>query len=397
METLCFTGNYTKRFARVKEFCNNQIEFVLDAFLREFCNGWLEEEFTIQSGAGWYERSGTRADRRAGHYTRTIITTRGVIELSVPRGVEGTYKYTLFDRFKRKTKGFEEIVIDALLKGHSGRKASAFFAKLFGRHTISHQAALQAMRRFDYGLEGWKSRPLRDNAVIVVLDAVCLKGVIPYLKTAKPVLFAYAVYPDGEEDVLDFELAHGESTNAWTKMCQKIYDRGLKNIRLIVRDDCDAIGNAIALCWPSALDQQCVFHVLNNFNKKLKGLKDRREILYYAKWLYEAQTEDEFYKWAQKFRDKYKRYKNHNAFKYFFGKLYQSIRYFELPTEYWTIAKTTNRLERFFEELKRRIRVFRRFPNPASCRRWLYALITELTKDNIKKITNSANESQQSS
>jgi transposase-like protein len=397
METLCFTGNYIKRFARVKEFCNEQIEVVLDAFLREFCNSWLEEEFTIQSGAAWYERSGTREDKRAGHYTRTIITTRGVIELSVPRGVKGRYSYTLFDRFKRKTKGFEEIVIDALLKGHSGRKASAFFARLFGKHTLSHQAALQAMRRFDYGLEGWKNRPLRDNAVIVVLDAVCLKGVIPYLKTAKPVLFAYAVYPDKEEEVLDFELAHGESTNAWSRMCQKIYDRGLKNIRLIVRDDCDAIGNAIALCWPGALDQQCVFHVLNNFNKKLEGLKDRREILYYAKWLYEAQTEEEFYKWAQRFRDKYKRHKNHRAFKYFLGKLYQSIRYFELPKEYWTIAKTTNRLERFFEELKRRIRVFRRFPNPASCRRWLYALITELTKDNIKKITDSANESQQGS
>ena len=396
MQTLCFTGNYIKRFARVKEFCNEQAEVVLDAFLKEFCNGWLEEEFTLQSGADWYERTGGRQDTRAGHYPRTIITTRGVIELSVPRGVEGKYSYTLFDRFKRKTNKFEEVVIDALLKGHSSRKASAFFAKLFGKHTISHQAALQAMRRFDYGLEKWKNRPLRDNAIIVVLDAVCLKGVIPYLKTAKPVLFAYAIYPDGTEEVLDFELAHGESTNAWTKICQKIYNRGLKNIRLIVRDDCNAIGNAIALCWPKALDQQCVFHILKNFNKKLEGLKDRKEVLYYASWLYEAQTEDEFYEWAQKFRDKYKKYKNHKAFKYFLGKLYQSIRYFELPKEYWTIAKTTNRLERFFEELERRINVFRRFPNTQSCKRWLYALITELTKDNIKKTTNS-NESQHSS
>ena len=396
MQTLCFTGNYSKRFARVKEFCNNTAEAVLDEFLKQFCNVWLEEEFTLQSGADRYERSNTREDVRAGHYPRTIITTRGVIELSVPRGAKGKYKFTLFDRFKRKTNKFEEIVIDTLLKGHSSRKASIFFAKLFGRHTISHQAALQAMRRFDCGVERWKNRPLRDNAIIVVLDAVCLKGVIPYLKTAKPVLFAYAIYPDGTEEVLDFELAHGESTNAWTKICQKIYDRGLRNIRLIVRDDCDAIGNAIALCWPIALDQQCVFHILNNLNKKLEGLKDRKEILYYAKWLYEAQTEEEFYRWAQKFRDKYKKYKNHKAFKYFLGKLYQSIRYFELPREYWTIAKTTNRLERFFEELQRRINVFRRFPNTQSCKRWLYALITELQKDNIKKTTNS-NESQHSS
>lgn len=394
MQTLCFTGNYTKRFARVKEFSNEVAEVVLDEFLKQFCNVWLEEEFTVQSGAEWYQRISGRLDTRAGHYPRTIITTRGVIELSVPRGVKGKYSYTLFKRFKRKTESFEHIVIDALLKGHSSRKASKFFAKLFGRHTLSHQAALQALRRFDYGLEKWKARPIRDNAIILVLDAVCLKGVIPYLKTAKPVLFAYAVYPDGTEEILDFELAQGESANAWTRFCQKLYERGLKNTRLVVRDDCDAIGSAISLCWPKALDQQCVFHILKNFNKKLQGYKNKKKILKKASSLYKAQTEEEFYSRAQRFKNKYKRYRYHSAFKYFLGKLYQSIRYFELPKEYWTIAKTTNRLERFFEELKRRIKVFRRFPNPQSCKRWLYALITELNKDNTR-LTNS--ESQQSS
>lgn len=394
METLCFTGNYIKRFARVKEFSNERAEVVLDEFLKQFCNVWLEEEYAIQSGAEWYQRTPNRLDKRAGHYTRTIITSRGIIDLKVPRGQIGKYNYTLFERFKRKTKDFEEVVIEALLKGHSSRKASAFFSKLFGRHTISHQAAVQALRRFDYGLKRWKNRPVRDNALILVLDAVCLKGVIPYLKTAKPVLFAYAVYPDGEEEVLDFELAQGESTDAWTRFCQKLYERGLRNARLIVRDDSDAIGNAIALCWPNALDQQCVFHVLKNFCKKLKGCKDKRRILYEASWLFEAQTEETFYRWAQIFKNKWHRYRRRPAFKYFFGKIYHSIMYFELPKEYWTIAKTTNRLERLFEELKRRIKVFRRFPNPASCRRWLYALLTELNKTNIDS---TAYESQQSS
>jgi transposase-like protein len=391
METLCFTGNYIKRFARVKEFCHEKVEFVLDEFLKEFCNIWLEEEFIVQSGAEWYERSATRTDRRNGHYQRAIITGRGVIDLWVPRGKNKRYTYTLFQRFKRKTTRFEEIVIDALLKGHSSRKASRFFANMFGKNTLSHQAAVQTLKRFDYGLEKWKKRPIRDDALIVVLDAVPLKGAIEHLRRAEPILFAYALYPDGEEDVLDFEIEHGESTNAWTKLCQKLYDRGLKNVRLIVRDDCDAIGNAIALCWPKALDQQCVFHILNNFQKKLKGYDDKKRIVDDASWLYEAVSEEEFYRWLIKFKNKYKKYERRAPFKYFFGKVYQSIRYFELPREYWTIAKTTNRLERFFEELKRRIKVFRRFPNSRSCRRWLYALITEI-KPNIISVANLENQ-----
>jgi transposase-like protein len=383
MQQLCFTSNYRKRFARVKEFCNEKVEVVLDEFLRQFCNVWLEEEFSMQSGAEWYERNGSRQDDRAGHYRRSIITSRGVIELDVPRGVSKRYHYTLFRRHKRKTPHFEDVIVDALLKGHSSRKASRFFASMFGKNTISHQAAVATLRRFDYGLEKWKNRPLRDNALIVVLDAVPLKGAIKHRKRAAPVLFAYAIYPDGDEDVLDFEIEHGESTNAWTKICQKLYDRGLKNIRLIVHDDCDAIGNAIALCWPKALDQQCVFHILNNFAKKLKGYDNKHKIVDDAAWLYDAISEEEFYCWLIKFKKKYKRYEHHAAFKYFFGKIHQSIKYFELPREYWTIAKTSNRLERFFEELERRIKVFRRFPNSGSCKRWLYALIAEIKPNSI--------------
>ena len=383
METLCFKGNYTKRFARVKEFCNEKVEFVLDEFLRQFCNSWLEDEYVIQSGREWHQRSQDRLDYRAGHYTRSIITGRGVIELSVPRGAKGKYTYTLFERFKRRTEKFEDIVVDALLKGHSSRKASRFFASMFGKSTISHQAAMQTMRRFDHALDKWKHRPIRDEALILVLDAVLLKGAIQNIKRATPVLFAYVIYPDGQEDVLDFEIEHGESTNAWSKFCQRLYERGLKNVKLVVHDDCDAIGNAIALCWPKALDQQCVFHILNNFTKKLKGYKDKQNIIDDASWLYEAISEEEFYRWLIKFRKKYNRYRYAAPFKYFFGKIHQSIRYFELPREYWTIAKTSNRLERFFEELKRRIKIFRRFPNSGNCKRWLYALLIEIKPNNI--------------
>lgn len=378
METLCFTGNYRRRFARVKEFCNEKAEFVLDAFLKEFCDFWLEEEYTLQSGAAWYERASLkRQDYRAGHYSRRIITGRGVIHLRVPRGKNGKYSYSLFKHFKRKTEDFESIVIEALLKGHSSRKASQFFAKLFGQSTISHQAALSALRKFDGQLAQWKKRAIRDNAMILVLDAVWIKGVIPYLKGAKPVLFAYAVYPDGSEEVLDFELASGESGNAWMRFCQTLEQRGLHNVKLIVHDDLEAIHQAISFAWPKALDQACIFHVMQNFSKKLKGCPDKRLILDYTSWLYDAQSEEEFYLWAQKFKKRWNKHRHHPALRYLFNKLVYTIRYFELPKEFWPAAKTTNRLESLFGELKRRIDVFRRFPNTDSCKRWLYALLTE--------------------
>ncbi len=70
-----------------------------------------------------------------------------------------------------------------------------------------------------------------------------------------------------------------------------------------------------------------------------------------------------------------KKHQYHPTVKYLFKMMPDSIKYFQLPKKYWRIAKTSNRLERLFEKLKRRIKVFRKFPNPASCKRWLYALL----------------------
>lgn len=383
METLCFEGYYTKRFARCREFMHQDIEAKLDERFSEFCNQWLEEEYTLQSGADKYERSERGLDRRNGHYRRRLVTVRGVVDLKVPRGERKKYKYTLFEKNQRKTSKFEQIVVEGLLKGLSSRKASKFFEKMLGSGTISHQAAVTTLRKFDSELEGWKQKAVRNKPVVLVLDAVHLKGVITHYRYAKPVLCAYAVYADGHEEVLDFELTRGESTNAYYRFCLNLYDRGLKDVQLIVHDDNAAISEAVSLVWPRALDQQCVFHILKNVNKKLVGCEAKRAILRDASLLYKAQSEGEFYRRVHQFKKKWASHIKHQAITYLFKMIPESIKYYQLPQEYWTIAKTSNRLERLFEELKRRIKAFRRFPNPQSCRRWLYALLIELKKANL--------------
>lgn len=383
MNPLCIAKNYKQRFHGYKEFSHRYVEDRADECFKSFCNQLLQEEFTLQSGAGRYERNAGRQDLRNGHYWRRLVTARGVVKLKVPRGEKRKYQYSLFEKHQRKTKKFEEIVVDALLKGHSSRKASQFFAKMFGAGTVSHQAAVTALKKFDLELTKWKETAIRDNAVIVVLDAVHFKGAISSYKTAKPVLFGYAVYDDGHEQVLDFEIAQGETLNAWHRFCWKLYERGLMNVRLVVHDDNAAIGQAVSLVWPKALDQQCIFHILKNVNKKLLGCVDKKKILDDAGKLYESQSEEEFYRLAGQFKKKWIKYWHHPAIKYLFKMIPDSIKYFELPKRYWRIAKTSNRLERLFEELKRRVKVFRRFPNPKSCKRWLYALLKELNRADL--------------
>src|SRR5918912_121888 len=62
----------------------------------------LEEEVSQFIGAAPYERTAQRCDQRAGHRSRTLGTTVGVIDdLPVPR-TRGGFRTQLFERYQRR-------------------------------------------------------------------------------------------------------------------------------------------------------------------------------------------------------------------------------------------------------------------------------------------------------
>lgn len=379
MRTLCFEGYYFKRFSRVKEVFNDSIETTFNMQLTRFANHWMEKELELQLGASAYERSGDRPYRN-GHYVRQLVTTRGALDLKVPRAEGFKPRFSLFSHYKRRSKEIDELIVESILLGHSTRHARRFFSKMLGQDSVSQQLASNLFAKFDRELEAWRLRPIRNHAMILVLDAVHLKGVIPSLKSAKPVIFAYAVYPDGSEEVLDFLPAHGESIRAYSNLCSRLYERGLTDVRLIVKDDHASIEEAATTFWPKALFQDCIFHLLQNLYKKLQGFPQKHRILRDASWLFEAQSLQEFQRWCAAFQKKYIRLLKHPAFRYFLGKCDGASQFYALDRSFWAAAKTTNRLEALFGELKRRIKSFRRFPNALSCQRWLFALLLKLNK-----------------
>ena len=54
---------------------------------------------------------------------------------------------------------------------------------------------------------------------------------------------------------------------------------------------------------------------------------------------------------------------------------------FSFPRDHWRIIRTTNSLERLSQEIKRRTRVVRVFPNEQSCLRLISALVMEIGEE----------------
>lgn len=376
-----FNGNINHRKAYFKQIfrCQHEAEIVIEDWIRKFCNHWLREEFYVQRGADRYERSPYGKDYGNGYYRRRLLTARGRLALIVPRGRWRKYKYTLFEYYRRHSSRFEDMVIDSLLLGHSTRDARRFFNDLFGAGTLSHALASKIFRRFDHEIDSWKRRRIEKEIAVLVLDAVHLKGAITGLRRAKPVLCAYCVYTDGSEEMIDFEPMRSESFDAWSRFCGRLYGRGIQKASLVVRDDNSAIREAISLYWPMARQQLCVFHLMQNFLKYLNGIDRRRKrkILDAVSALYESPEKTRFYGMLTQLRAAYKQMRYHPAFKYLFAHIEDTTQFYEVPEAFRPAAKTTNRLERLFKEVKRRVKAFGRFPNTRSCERWLYALIKE--------------------
>jgi putative transposase len=59
----------------------------------------------------------------------------------------------------------------------------------------------------------------------------------------------------------------------------------------------------------------------------------------------------------------------------------EGLMVFAFPVAHWRLLRTTNGLERLNQEIRRRTRVARLFPNEASCLRLVTAVVMEISED----------------
>jgi transposase-like protein len=58
-------------------------------------------------------------------------------------------------------------------------------------------------------------------------------------------------------------------------------------------------------------------------------------------------------------------------------RLDDTLNFMDFPQELWFMLKSTNHLERYFREWRRRLKSMGALPNPASCDRILFALVQQ--------------------
>jgi putative transposase len=342
--------------------------------LREVLQEVLEHEMTDALGAEKGERSPDRLGYRSGYYSRGLVTRVGKLELRIPQDRQGHFSTQIFERYQRSEKALVSALAEMYIQGVSTRKVKAITEELCG-HAFSASAISAVNKTLDESLERFAKRPLEETYPYLVLDAryekVRQDGVI----RSQAVQIAIGINHEGRRQILAVELANRESQTSWKDLLLQLKSRGLMGVEFVVSDDHPGLKRAIAEVLPKAVWQRCYVHFLRNALDHLPR-KAVDDCLQELRWLYDrrdlAEAQKDLAQWLDRWGQKYPK-----LCEWVEENIGETFTFYHLPLQHHKHMKSTNMLERLNEEIKRRTRVVRIFPNEASCLRLIRALAVE--------------------
>lgn len=332
----------------------------------------LETEMPAHLGAERYERTERRQGHRNGYKPRTLHTRVGTLTLLVPQDGESTFSTQRFARYQRNEKALVLALMEMYLEGVSTRKVADITEVLcgtrFAKSLVSHLAG-----ELDTALAAWRARPLADATYpYLFVDAryehVRQDGRV----VSQGVLIVSGVRDDGRREVLAVEVADTESEATYHDLFRRLKARGLTGVALVTSDEHVGLRAAIARHFQGASWPRCQVHFARTL-LGLVGAGHRQALAADLRATFAATTREQALAEAHRVAGHWRATHPKVA-----AALEEELEdCLAFPLAHRPRLRTTNSQERLHQELKRRTRVVRTFPNSAACLRLVTALCAE--------------------
>lgn len=361
-------------------------EVLLDApaFLREIVERVLQElletEMTEHIGAAPYERTENRNGHRNGHKPRVLRTRVGTLNLLVPQDRDGTFSTRLFARYQRNEKALVLALMEMYIEGVSTRKVTEVTEALCGT-SFSKSLVSQLAGRLDAELEAWRSRPLEaESYPYVFVDARYEKVRVGHRVVSQGVQVVSAVRDDGLREILGVEVADTESEATYQELFRSLKRRGLKGVELVVSDDHEGLKAALARHFQGASHQRCQVHYSRNL-LGMVGASKRKELAADLRAIFAAPAREQALRIASSVAQKWREQGHEKVAEHLEEHVEECLSCLSFPESHRRRIRTTNGQERLNQEIRRRTRVVRIFPNREACLRLVTALCVEQSEE----------------
>lgn len=338
----------------------------------------LEFEMKEHVKAEPYERTSERRGYRNGYKPRTLTTRVGDLRLMVPKDRDGSFSPSLFKRYQRTEKALVISMMEMYIQGVSTRKVTRITEELCGR-SFSSQLVSTLAKELDAELCAWRNRRLEGSYPYLIVDARYEKVRMNHKVISQGVLIAVGINEEGRREILSVDMADTENKATWSSVFKRLKDRGLKGVILVVSDDHEGIKAATSRYFQGAAWQRCQCHFIHNMlsmapknlkkvlHAELRAIFDSSDLDMAKKRLSEVVTS--WYKIRPQVAEKLE------------AETEDALSCFHFPSSHRKRVRTTNCLERLNQEIYRRTRVVRIFPNQESAIRLITAQCVEMSEE----------------
>jgi len=337
-------------------------------------NQILEAQVTETLGADRHERSDERQGYRNGYRARTLYTRVGPVTLQVPQTRDGSFSTEIFKRYQRSEQAFVLALMEMVVQGVSTRKVSAITEELCGA-SFSKSTVSELCVGLDARVKVFNERTFTGEYPFVMVDALFINSRQGDRVVKRAALIASGIRGDGHREILGVHIGDSENYATWEDMFKWLKGRGLSGVYFVISDDHCGITKAVDKHFQGATWQRCQVHLMRNLlghsPAKLRG-----EVAAAAKRVFQAADMTEARRRLAEFVEQFGKGAA-KAVACMEAGFEDAMAVMTLPEKYRKKLRTTNMQERLNEEVRRRERVIRIFPNDESALRLIGALLAE--------------------
>ena len=235
--------------------------------IAEFMENSLDAELDDELGYSKYDyRSRDTDNSRNGHSGKTLRTSFGEVDISVPRDRKGEFKPQVLKKNQTSISQDIEEKILSMSKGLTTGDIETHIRDIYGVE-VSDTTVSRITDKILPIAKEWQQRPLEAVYAVVFLDAihypVCSEGQI----VKKAVYIAIGIDLDGKKDVLGMWVGENESAKFWATVLNGFKNRGVEDIFIACTDNLTGFSAAIEAVFPKTEIQNCIVHQLRNSSK----------------------------------------------------------------------------------------------------------------------------------
>jgi len=346
----------------------------LGELVESVLNQVLEAQAEEQLGAGRYERREGRTGYRNGYRPRQLYSRVGPLTLRVPQFRDGGFSTEIFQRYQRFKQALVLALMEMVVNGVSTRKVASITEKLCGA-SFSKSTVSRLCAALDVRVRAWNERPL-GRFPFLLLDALYVKVREDERIVTKAALLVSGVNAEGYREVLGLKMGDSESEGFWRDLFDELKNRGLHGVAFVVSDEHKGLVSALRRSFQGAVWQRCQVHFIRNVLAHTPS-RHRMAMTEGLKRIFRAETASEARQKAHALMDEMES-KAPKAVACLEEGLEDALAVLALPEKYRRRLKSTNMQERLIQEIRRRERVIRIFPNEDSAQRLIGALLAEI-------------------